>query len=127
MSSTGYLQIHAYTSAAQIPLQDTAVTITDKSGSAIAMGLTNRSGLLDTPVAISVPDPEAGQSPNTGLIPFATVNLYAKHRQYEEILAKDIQIFPNTVTLQNLELIPLSEFPEKWNRAEQFETPSQNL
>lgn len=127
MSSTGYLQIHAYTSSAQIPLQDTAITITDKSGSAIAMGLTNRSGLLDSPVAISVPDPSAGQSPNTGLIPYATVNLYAKHRQFEEIFAKDIQIFPNTVTLQNLELIPLSEFPEKWNRFEQFETPSQNL
>ena len=127
MSSTGYLQIHAYTSSAQIPLQDTAVTITDMSGSAIAMGLTNRSGLLDTPVAISVPDPAAGLSPNTGLIPYATVNLYAKHRQYEEIFAQSIQIFPNTVTLQNLEFIPLSEFPGNWNQAEQFETPSQNL
>ena len=99
MSSTGYLQVHAYTSSAQIPLQDTAVTITDQSGSAIAMGLTNRSGLLDTPVSIPVPDTSAGQSPNTGLIPYATLNLYAKCKQYEEIYVKDIQVFPDTITV----------------------------
>jgi hypothetical protein len=127
LSSTGYLQVHAYTSSAQIPLQDTAVTITDQSGSAIAMGLTNRSGLLDTPVSIPVPDTSAGQSPNTGLIPYATLNLYAKCKQYEEIYVKDIQVFPDTITVQNLEFIPLSEFPQKWNQAEQFVTPSQNL
>lgn len=127
MSSTGHLQIHAYASTAQIPLQDTAVTVTDKSGSAIFMGLTNRSGLLDTPIAISVPSITAGQTPDTGIIPYSSVDLYAKHRQYEEIYVRDVQIFPDTVTLQNLEFIPLSEFPQKWNRAEQFDTPSQNL
>lgn len=127
MPSTGYLQVHAYASTAQIPLMDTAVTVTDKSGSAIFMGLTNRSGLLDTPVSIPVPEISAGQSPDTGTIPYTTVDLYAKHRQYEEIYITSVQIFPDTVTLQNLELIPLAEFPEKWNRTEQFDTPSQNL
>ena len=127
MYSTGYLQVHAFASTAQIPLVDTAVTVTDKSGSAIFMGLTNRSGLLDVPVSIPVPAISAGQSPDTGIIPYSTVDLYAKHREYEEIYVKDIQIFPDTITLQNLELIPLAEFPQKWNRTEQFDTPSQNL
>lgn len=127
MSSTGYLQIHAYASNAQIPLMDTAVTVTDKSGSAIFLGLTNRSGLLDTPISITVPPISAGQTPDTGVIPYASVDLYAKHRQYEEIFVRDIQVFPDTVTLQNLELIPLAELPKKWNRTEQFDTTSQNL
>ena len=127
MSSTGYLQVHAYTSFAQIPLQDTAVTVTDKSGSAIAMRLTNRSGLLDSPLQIQVPDPSAGQSPNTGVIPYTVVDLYAKHPQFEEITVENVQIFPQTVTLQNLELIPLAEFPQSWNKAEVFDTPPQNL
>ena len=127
MSSTGYLQVHAFASTAQIPLIDTAVTVTDKSGSAIFMGLTNGSGLLDNPVSITVPAISAGQSPDTGIIPYSTVDLYAKHREYEEIYVKDIQIFPDTITLQNLELIPLAEFPQKWNRTEQFDTPPQNL
>ena len=127
MSATGYLQVHAYASSAQIPLKDTAITVTDKSGSAIAMALTNRNGLLDIPISIQVPDLSAGQSPNTGIIPYSIVDLYAKVQQYEEIFVRDIQIFPDTVTLQNLEFIPLAEFPAKWNRTEQFETPSQNL
>lgn len=91
------------------------------------MRLTNRSGILDAPVEITVPDLAASQSPNTGVIPFAVVNLYARLEDYEEIIIKNLQIFANTVTDQNLELIPLSELPERWNKAETFDTPAQNL
>ena len=127
LSATGYIQVHAYTSRAQIPLPDTAVTVTDASGSAIAMRLTNRSGLIDVPIEITVPDPAAGQSPNTGIIPFSIVNLYAKHEGFEEIDVQALQIFPGVVTLQNLDMIPLSELPGQWNKAEVFTTPPQNL
>lgn len=127
MSATGYIQVHAYASNAQIPLKDVAISVTDTDGSAIALRLTNRSGQLDTPIAITVPDLSAGQTPNTGVIPFTVVNLYAKLENYEEIEAKNIQVFPDTVTNQNLELIPLSELPEYWNQVEIFDTPQQNL
>ena len=127
MSATGYIQVNAYASNAQIPLKDVAVSITDTNGSAIALRLTNRSGQLDTPVEITVPDLSASQTPNTGVTPFALVNLYAKLENYEEIEANHIQVFPDTVTNQNLELIPLSELPEYWNQVELFDTPKQNL
>lgn len=127
MSAIGYIQVHAYTSFAQIPLQDVAVTVTDTDGAAIAMRLTNRSGLLDKPIEITVPDLSASQTPNTGVIPFTTVDLYAKLEDYEEIHIERLQIFPGIITNQNLEMIPLSEFPEKWNQAEIFYTPAQNL
>ncbi len=127
MSATGYIQVHAYTSNAQIPLKDVAVSVTDTDGSAIALRLTNRSGQLDSPIEITVPDLSASQTPNTGVTPFAVVNLYAKLENYEEIEANNIQVFPDTVTNQNLELIPLSELPEYWNQVEIFDTPKQNL
>ena len=91
------------------------------------MRLTNRSGLLDKPVEIPVPDISSSQSPNTGIIPFATVNLYAKKEDYEEIDIRNLQVFPNTVTYQDLEFIPLAELPKMWNKAEVFDTPAQNL
>ena len=119
--------MHAYTSDAHIPLQGAAITITDSSGTAIAMRLTNRNGGLDTPVAISVPDLSAGQTPNTGIIPFAIVNLYARIADYETIEIENLQVFPGTLTVQNLEMIPLSELPDSWNRMEIFNTPAQNL
>ena len=127
MSATGYIQVHAYTSYAQFPLKDVAVSITDKNGSAIALRLTNRSGTFDKPVEIPVPDLSASQSPDTGITPFTSVDLYARSANFEEIHIEDLQVFPDTVTDQNLELIPLSEFPESFNRSETFLTPSQNL
>ncbi len=108
-------------------MQYVAVTVTDTDGAAIAMRLTNRSGILDEPIEISVPDQSASQAPNTGIIPFTTVDLYARLENFEEIFIENLQVFPNIITDQDLELIPLSEFPEKWNKTESFSTPTQNL
>ena len=127
MSATGYIQVHAYTSRAQIPLPDTAVTVTDASGSAIAMRLTNRSGTLDAPVEISVPDVTAGQTPDTGILPFTDVNLYARLENFEAIEIENLQVFPGTLTIQDLSMIPLAELPDSWNKLEIFNTPPQNL
>ena len=127
LSSIGYIQIHAYTSYAQIPLRDVAVAITNTDGAAIALRLTNRNGLLDSPIEIAVPDISASQSPNTGIIPFSIVNIYAKLKNYEEIVVKNVQVFPNVTTLQDLEMIPLSEYPTNWIQSEAFQTPPQNL
>lgn len=127
LPTSGYIQVHTYTSYAQIPLKDVAVSITDASGAAIALRLTNRNGNLDTPIEIEVPDAASSQSPNTGVIPFATVNLYARLNRYEAIQVDNVQIFPNVITLQNLEMIPLSELPKEWNKSEKFTTPPQNL
>lgn len=127
LSAKGYIQVHAYTSYAQIPLKDVAVSITDVSGAAIALRLTNRSGFLDSPIEIEVPDLSSSQAPNTGIIPFAVVNLYARIANYEAIEIENLQIFPGVTTLQNLEFIPLAELPDNWNKLEIFNTPPQNL
>lgn len=127
MPSKGYLQVNAYTSNARIPLKDTAISVTDLNGSAIALRLTNRSGQLDSPIEITVPDLSASQTPNTGITPFSMVNLYAKLENYEEIEAKNIQVFADTITTQDLAFIPLSELPEYWNQVEIFNNNQQNL
>lgn len=127
MSSKGYIQVHAYTSTAQFPLKDVAIAITKTDGSAIALRMTNSSGQLDIPVEIDVPELSASQSPDSGTVPFAVVDLYARTGGYELIEVKNIQLFSNTVTSQNLEMIPLSELPQYWNQIEIFDTPKQNL
>lgn len=103
------------------------MTVTDVSGAAIAMRLTNQSGMLNVPIEITVPDLSASQSPSTGIIPFAVVDLYAKLEDYEEIDIQGLQVFADTITAQNLELIPMAELPDKWNKAEIFNIPPQNL
>lgn len=126
MASIGYIQVSAYVSRAQIPLKDVAITVTALDGTAIAMRLTDRSGKI-VPIEIPVPDLSKSQSPNPGELPFARVNLYARLEGYAQIENEDLQVFPNTTTNQNLEMIPLSEFPESWGEREVFFTPVQNL
>lgn len=126
LPSTGYIQVNAYTSNARIPLKDVAVTVTASDGTAIAMRLTNSSGQI-APIAIPVPDLAAGQTPNTGELPFTRVNLYARLKDYVQIENEDLQVFPDTITEQDLEMIPLSELPDSWGQKEIFNTPAQNL
>lgn len=101
--------------------------IRSPDGEAIAARLTNSSGMLDIPVPITVPDRSASQTPDTGIIPFTTVDIHARLTDYEQIEAENVQIFAGIVTNQNLEMIPLSELPAYWNKAEVFDTPAQNL
>ena len=126
LPSTGYIQVHAYASYAQIPLQNVAITVTAPDGTAIAMRLTDRSGQI-TPIEIPVPDLAASQTPDTGEIPFTEVTLHARLRGYEQIQIDRLQVFADTVTDQNLEMIPLSELPSEWDKTEDFDTPPQNL
>lgn len=126
MPELGYIQARAFTSRAKMPLEDVSVTITDTNNKIIAFRLTNESGLT-TPVALEVPDLADSQQPEEGMRPFGTVNLYARLNQYEQIEVKDLQVFAETVTLQELEMIPLSELPERFDKAEIFDTPPQNL
>ncbi len=126
MASTGYITVHAYTSFAQLPLEDVAISITAADGTAIAMRITDRNGQI-RPVSVPVPDRSAGLTPDSGEIPFTSVNLYARLKGYEQAEYENIQVFPGTTTNQNVELIPLSELPGKWNQTAVFNTPPQNL
>ena len=74
-----------------------------------------------------MPDLAESQTPNPSEVPFTTVNLYARLSGFEQIEIEDLQVFANTVTNQNLEMIPLSELPLTFNRTEVFRTPAQNL
>lgn len=126
MSSVGYIQLRAYTSYAQIPLKDVAITITDPEGTAIAMRLTDRNGQI-RPVEISVPEKSESLSPGSAEAPYAIVNLYAYLDGYEMIESENLQVFPDTTTFQDLEMIPLAQYPGLEDPFIHYLTPPQNL
>ena len=126
MNATGYITVHAYTSYALLPLKDVAISVTATDGTAIAMRLTDRNGLI-APIEIPVPERSASLTPDSGETPFTVVNLYARLKGYEQIEIENLQVFADTTTNQNLEMIPLSELPGQWNQTEIFDTPRQNL
>ena len=126
MPANGYIQVRAYESYAQIPLQDVAISVTASDGTALAMRLTDRNGKI-VPIEVPAPELAESQTPDSPEAPFTRVTLNAKRKGYEQITVDDVQIFADTVTLQNLEMIPISELPDRWDRAEIFQTPPQNL
>lgn len=126
MSATGYIQVRAYTSNAEFPLKNVAITITSTDGTAIAMRLTDQSGQI-VPIPIPVPDKSESQTPGNGEPPFTSVNLYARLQGYEQVESENLQVFPDTTTWQNLEMVPLSELPNWWDQNVVFQTPPQNL
>lgn len=126
LPDTGYIQVHAYASNAQIPLQNVSVTVSSPDATVIALRLTDRSGRIE-PIPIPVPERSESLSPDPPEIPFATVNLTARLQDYEQIFIEKLQIFADVTTDQNLELIPLSELPSSRSKSELFDTPPQNL
>ncbi len=126
MPDNGFLQLRAYTSTAQFPLKDVAIAVTATDGTAIAMRLTDRNGLI-TPIEIPVPDRSESLQPDPAERPYTAVNLYARKRGYEQVEAENLQIFADTTTYQNLEMIPLAELPDGWDQTVIFDTPPQNL
>ena len=126
MSATGYITVRAYTSTARFPLQNVAITVTAGDGTAIAMRLTDRNGLI-APIEIPVPNRSESLSPDPGEKPFTSVNLYARKKGYEQIESENLQVFADITTNQELAMIPLSELPNQWDQNEVFFTPPQNL
>ena len=125
MPAFGYIQAKAYTSRARLPVEDAAVSVVDENGRLLGLRTTNSSGLT-TPIRLEVPDPAQSQSPGEPR-PFAAVNLYARAEDYEQVLVRGIQVFPDTVTTQELQFIPLPEQPASRNRVEVFNIPPQDL
>ena len=126
MSVKGYIQVHAYTSYARLPLEDVAITVTSQDGTAIAMRISDRNGQIPL-IEIPVPDLKESQSPDPPEKPFTNVNLYAHKRGYEQIESENLQVFADTITDQDLMMIPLSELPQSWNQNVVYNTPPQNL
>lgn len=126
MPDTGYIQVHAYTSRARFPLADVAIAVTAPDGTVLALRLTDRSGRID-PISVPVPDLALSQQPQPGEIPFTSVNLYARGSGFEQIEVEQLQVFAGITTDQDLEMIPLSELPDRWDKTEILDTPPQNL
>lgn len=123
----GYFVAKAYMSYAQIPLEDVAVVVTSQDGTAIAMRLTGRSGLTER---IPIPAPEKAESlepEEHGQKPFTNITVCAYKNNFEQIFARNVQIFPDVTTVQNFEMVPLSELPDRWDENVLYNTPPQNL
>jgi hypothetical protein len=126
MSAIGYIQARAYTSSAQLPLRGVTVVVTAPDGTAIAMRTTDRSGLIPV-IQIPVPDWSESREPGADECPYAQVNMFAYLGGFGPFESKNIQVFADTTTFQNIMLVPLSQLPRGTENSLNVVTPPQNL
>ena len=126
MATTSLLQVHAYTSRAVLPVSGVTIRVMDPAGRLLGIRQTDSSGLIQ-PIVITVPDRSESRDPNFQGQPFTSVSISARHPGYAEIDIQNAQVFPGVVTVQNLEMIPLSMLPDQLDPTEQFDIPPQNL
>ena len=126
MSAIGYIQAHAFVSNAQIPLRNVAVVVTAPDDTAIAMRVTDRSGLIPV-IEIPVPNLSESQEPGAEEKPYALVNMYASRKGFGPFESRNIQVFAGTTTFQDIKLIPLSQLPQGKEDSMNVDTPPQNL
>ncbi len=126
MSAIGYIQARAFASNAQIPLRDVAVVVTAPDETAIAMRVTDRSGLISV-IEIPAPNLSESQEPGAEEKPYALVNMYAYRNGFGPFESRNIQVFAGTTTFQDIKLIPLSQLPRGEEDSMNVDTPPQNL
>lgn len=128
--SVGYIVVNVYTSRAQIPLKNAYVTVTSgKAPEVTLLGFrtTNENGTTES-ISIETPNVDLSLAPTQPDVqPFSTCNIRISHPEYYTTIINDVQVFANTQTLQEVELIPLEENSEAQDRLIRRTVPAQNL
>lgn len=124
----GYVITQVYTSRAIIPIMDASVSITqEKEDKRVVIGVrkTNENGKT-SPVTITTPNEELSLSPGLRT-PFTTCDVQIEHPDFYTVFIKDVQIFANTTSIQNAELVPIESGANTKNAVEAFRVLSQDL
>lgn len=102
---TGTLLISAFENSRGRPAENVSVTVSGSEG-IFSRSRTNEDGLLDPvllpapPDTVSLTPPESGSSPITD--PFAVYDISANNEQGETVSISGVQVYENTVSLQNI-------------------------
>lgn len=132
MQATGTLTVRVYASQAQIPIEGATVVVTapDKGGKLrlLSLRVTDSSGIVPT-IRIDAPELGESTSPNGAgePAPFAVCDVWAEHPNYAMLRVEGVQIFPGVETIQDMELMPLTQGQCSLQQRGVREITSQNL
>lgn len=129
MASAGTIIARVYTSKAQIPLPGVTVAFTQRRPGGKQLLLAARISDEDgktAPVSIPTPDFAAGLAPG-GASPFTLIDVWAESADFEPLRVEDVQLFPDTETIQDLLLLPLPEMFSPSIISETVQIPPQTL
>ena len=131
MEQTGTLRVRVYTSNAQLPVEGASVVVTQKNPNGkydlLSVQATNSSGeirelKIPTPLSSASTSPERGRGQTN-----ATCEIWAEAPGFVVLKVDGVQIFPDVVTEQQIELIPLEDGEHGLDRVKERQISAQNL
>ena len=107
MASTGTIEFRVFTSSANLPVEGATVIVRKQEPPSDLLGIlvTDESGRT-RPLEIDAPDISLGQTPDDQVTPWIPLRVLIEHPGYEEVSLSGVQLFPNTLTVQNVQMIP---------------------
>ncbi len=103
----GNLKIEVYSGENALPLPETAIEIQDKSGNVVEVVGTDINGqTMDIP--LTTPEESLSMQPSEQK-PYAEYDIKVKNPDFKEVIIKNVQLFPNTTAIQEVNLNTLIE------------------
>ena len=125
----GSLLVRTYIANMLAPVSDVRVTVTENVGNKeniIAFRLTDENGKTDI-MEFDTPDMELSLEQDNELKPFKNVNVKVEKDGFVIFVIKDVQIFANRLSEQNVGMIPLPEKSEYDEFSNTYTVTPQNL
>ena len=126
---TGFLQVQALTSRAEVPVAGATVSVTGAAPGGgqelLSLQRTDESGLTDT-ITITTPALNNSLSPEQAN-GWTDVTVSVSHPDYDGIIVNTVQVFPGVTTIQELLLIPRGALPTDPGSTEVYTVPPQGL
>ncbi len=130
MAQYGSVVANVVTSAAGVPVEGAALTITQQEpggGTRLLAVLMSDADGNTEPFFIETPPESSSQQYQQSHTPYITVDLRIDRFGFDRIVVQGVQIFANTETLQPLMLIPTPTLPDSYMRTKTFVIPAQTL
>ena len=125
----GSLLVRTYVANMLAPVSGVRVTVTEDNGNGeeiIAFRLTDENGKTEI-VDVEAPDMELSFDENNTEKPFKNVNVKVEKEGFVIFVIKDVQIFANRLSEQNVAMIPLPEKSDYDEFSNTYTVTPQNL
>lgn len=129
----GKITAYVYTSSSQIPIRDAVVTVSsfnaDGGRDIKGVRVTDSNGKT-SPIELDAPDYDDSRTPENNTTdpqPFSVCEVRVDSAAFESVIVENVQVFAQTTTVQNVEMIPLKENATTQDDVQIFNVTPQNL